>query len=114
MRKLLASALLIASLAGCAASSTPALTEDSPGWDCATMGNRICTPLDTRTGTQATAWEIWDNGGGSSKLRVDPSRPYRVDFVGASETYPHQAPAEDALAVGKDGRWYWFHLTYTD
>lgn len=24
--------------------------EDEPGWDCATMGNRICGPLTTITG----------------------------------------------------------------
>lgn len=30
------------------ADNTPAPTEDSDGWDCATQGNRICGPEATR------------------------------------------------------------------
>lgn len=32
-----------------APTSTAQLQEDDPGWDCATMGNRVCGPTATTT-----------------------------------------------------------------
>jgi hypothetical protein len=68
---------------------------------------------DTSDPTKVTAWDIWDHGGASAKMRVVTNRAYRVDFMGATDAYPQDAAAEDAVVVGKDGRWYWFRLTYT-
>lgn len=64
--------------------------------------------------TEAQAWEIFEHGGGAAKLRVDPSRPYRVEFMSATPEYPSWAGPMDAVVVGKDMRWYWFAASYTD
>lgn len=77
-------------------------------------GGTSPSPITTVDPTEAAAWEIYDNGGGSSKIRVDPTRPYRVDFVSATHDYPSWAAPDDAVVVGKDGRWFWFAVTYTD
>lgn len=136
MRKhtLTVSALLLASLTGCAAASTgvgaptptPTLTwaaphsltqalacqEDDPCWDCHTMGDLVCghpSAEDTAAG-----WAAWDYSRGAASLHVDPSRPFRVDFVGTALDYPRRLDADSAAIVGKDGRWYVFHAAYTD
>jgi hypothetical protein len=105
MRKLIASALLIASLTGCAASTLPAIPSPAPS-----VSDTVLGPDPT----EAYAWEIFDHGGGAAKLIVNPSRPYKVEFMAATLEYPSWADAKDAIIPGKDGRWYWFHATYLD
>jgi hypothetical protein len=81
--------------------------------DISTSTVHVSTSPDVSAPTTDTAWDMWDHGGASAKMRVVTNRAYRVDFMGATTDYPKDALAEDAVAVGKDGRWYWFRLTYT-
>ena len=102
MRRLIASALLLAALTGCAATSTPGYVVPA------------ASALPSPDSTEEYAWEIFDHGGGSSKLRVDPSRAYKVTFMSATPSYPSWAGPDDAVIPAKDGRWYWFAVSYTD
>ncbi len=113
--------LSILALTGCVSAAPPApapattsasvLQEDDPGWDCATMGNKVCgTPSESEN---ATAWNVWESGRGPSKLRLDPSRPYRVEYVGRYSSVPPTKDGEVAL-TGKDGDSYLFRVHYTD
>lgn len=86
------------------------LTEDDPGWDCATQGNRVCGPVTDAD--RAAGWHVWDTSDGARSLRVDPSRPYRVDYLGTSAR-PELADNEAAV-VGRDFQWHVFRATYTD
>ncbi|UOK18426.1 membrane protein [Arthrobacter phage BruhMoment] len=88
-------------------------TEDMECWDparCAEIGNRICGTA----GDAATAWLVWEQQEGERKLKVDPSRPYRVDYMASTPDYPQNMDAYDLALVGKDGRWYVFRATYLD
>ena len=96
----------------------PALTlerceEDMPCWDpadCLTIGNRVCGTADDA----GTAWKVWERENGPAKLKVDPSRPHRVDYMASTDTYPENMDTYDLALVGTDGRWYVFRATYTD
>ncbi|QWY82840.1 hypothetical protein PP641_gp100 [Arthrobacter phage SilentRX] len=87
----------------------PTLTEDAPGWDCLEMGNMICGDPDEVRAT--AAWDAWDAGDGPRKLRVDPSRPFRVEYVGYAVHSP-KLTGEDAAVPGTDGLWYVFRASY--
>lgn len=77
--------------------ATPAapIQEDEPGWDCLTMGNRVCGP---KAGDEVEAW-----------TRFDPAafptmdQPFKVEYMGTAMpgidfppseylTYPATAP----------------------
>lgn len=90
--------------------TAPAIEEDDPGWDCATMGNRICGPLTEDD--RARGWDAYDFSQGYRSLKVDPSRPYRVDYVGVSAN-PKLEEHMTAL-IGRDFQWYVFAVRYTD
>jgi hypothetical protein len=109
MRKLIAPLALAALLTGCAAATpTPA---SSVTWSAPAV---LTQALDQDAQIEAHAWEIFEHGGGASKLRVNPDRPFKVEFMAATTEYPKWADANDAIVPGKDGRWYWFHATYLD
>ena len=84
--------------------------EDSPCWDCSLMGNHICGPLTEAE--RATGWAVWDQGQGSRKLRVDPSRAFRVDYLGTA-TLPPSLDTYDLALPGRDGKWHVFRPVYT-
>lgn len=64
---------------------------------------------DTATDAECTyAWQVWDYSGGPSKLRMDPSKPFRVDYLGSTADYPRDLAEYDLALVGKDGNWYVF------
>lgn len=88
----------------------PVLMEDDPGWDCTLDGDRICGPLTDAA--RAAGWRVWDEQQGTRSLRVDPSRPYRVEYRGTSAR-PKLADNETAL-VGRDFQWHVFAAVYTD
>jgi hypothetical protein len=127
MKKLVVSALLALALtstvpacasitetAGRAAvTASPTCEEDMPCWDpadCLTIGNRVCGTADDA----GTAWKVWERENGPAKLKVDPSRPHRVDYMASTDTYPENMDTYDLALVGTDGRWYVFRATYTD
>lgn len=68
-RKVKAAALALAFVAGAGVGSLhhraapPVLQEDDPGWDCATMGNRVCGPV-TLHEDNATWWVTDGKGKG--------------------------------------------------
>lgn len=112
---------LLLPLAGC---STPvsvdrqtAITcqEDEPCWTCSPNDDRPCVNgvLVTPESEHVTAWNVWESGRGPSKLRLDPSRPFRVEYVGRSSSVP---PASEGAVTltGKDGLSYTFAVRYTD
>lgn len=87
----------------------PPCQEDEPCWNCIDMGNRICGDPD---GERATpAWEAFDTQGGARKLKVDPSRPFRVDYVGYAVETP-RLTGDQLGIVGIDGIWYIFEAGY--
>ena len=86
------------------------LMEDDPGWDCTLDGDRICGPVTEAA--RAAGWRVWDEAQGARSLRVDPSRPYRVEYRGTSAR-PSLAENETAL-VGRDFQWHVFAAVYTD
>lgn len=85
-------------------------SEDHPLWECYHDGNRVCGDPDGVHATQA--WDAWDKGEGWKSLRVDPSKGFRVDYVGTATSAPNVA--EDEAAVPAiDGKWYVFRATET-
>lgn len=80
------------------------LQEDDPGWDCNTMGNRVCGDPDQVHATEA--WKAWDAGQGWRMLRVDASRPFRVVYVGTATLSP-KVPDGSVAVPAMDG-WYVF------
>jgi hypothetical protein len=112
MNRKLAAMLLVGatalSLNACAAPalhSTPRPTvtaasvqEDDPGWDCNTMGNRICGDPQ---GTYASeAWKAWDATPEVwRKLYIDTSRPHRMEYVGYA-TEPKRVAGTVAVPMG--------------
>jgi hypothetical protein len=61
---------------------------------------------------EADAWAAWDKADGPSKLRVDPSRPFKVAYMGCSTDYPQINQYGLALPA-TDGKWYVFAAEYT-
>jgi hypothetical protein len=83
--------------------------EDEAGWDCLTMGNMVCGDPDEVRATPA--WDTFDTWGGAAKLKVDPSRPFRVEYVGYA-THSPKLTGEDLAMPGTDGYWYVFRADY--
>lgn len=98
--------------------STPVITysppvvkqEDDPTWDCYEDGNRICGDVAKVYGTEA--WAEWDKQNGAHFLRVDPSREYRVDYIGTAKSAPKLRCNE--IGLPSLNRWYVFRATYLD
>lgn len=88
--------LALTSLAGCAS----------------TTDVRPSVAHSSEAGDEAAAWAAWDKADGPRKLRVDPSRPYRVVYVGSGITYPSLTEYDLALPA-IDGKWYVFRAEYT-
>jgi hypothetical protein len=95
-------------LTSCAA---PPPQEDDPGFSCHTHGNLVCG--DAAQTHAATAWQAWDRTQGWRTLRVDPARPFRVDYVGTATAYPTLTDGEAAI-LWTDGKYYVFRANYTD
>ena len=93
--------------------TVPPCQEDEPCWDCTVHGNRICGSADLDERTKEQAWGVFDAARGAAKLVVDPSREYRVDFVGYATAHPALTDGQVAL-VGTDGRWYVFTANYSN
>jgi hypothetical protein len=85
------------------------LQEDDPGWDCNTMGNRVCgDPTNVHAGE---AWAAWDKAEGWRLLPAS-SVEDRVDYIGTSTS--DTAPIVDTLtqvAVPAREGWYVFRST---
>lgn len=98
--------------------STPVITysppvvkmEDDPTWDCYEDGNRICGDVDNVYSTEA--WGEWDSQNGGRFLRIDPSREYRVDYIGTSISPPRLRCNE--IGLPSLHYWYIFRATYMD
>lgn len=76
---------------------------------CYTEGTRLCAPTSV---TSTDGWRVWDEQDGPSKLKVDPSRAFRVNFLGTAVDYP-KLDGYDLALVGKDGKWYVFRAEPT-
>lgn len=98
--------------------STPVITytpppvkqEDDPTWDCYEDGNRVCGDVDKLYAD--AAWDQWDAQNGATFLRIDPSREYRVEYVGTAMIGPALRCNEAALP--SLNIWYIFRATYMD
>jgi hypothetical protein len=53
------------------------MTEDDPGWDCSVNGNRVCDILDA-----AKAWQAWDASDNALELG---NQSTRIEYVGKSD-----------------------------
>lgn len=73
------------------------------------MGNRICG-----ADSSVIAWETFEESGGPQGLKVDPTRPFRVDYMGSTPDYPENTDQYDLVLVGKDYQFHIFRATYTD
>lgn len=104
-------ALLATTVALTSCSAPQATEEDQPGWNCYTQGNLICGP--STDADMDAAWQAWDYSGGPSKLKVDTSRGFRVDFIGTAVDYPKGLMENDLPLVGKDTKWYVFRAVPT-
>ena len=90
--------------------------EDDPCFNCETMGDYICgdVPVGIDTTWRDQAWAAFDEAQ-ARRLKVDGTRPFRIDLVGYSIRPPKLGLDRiDQLAVEKDGRWFIFKATYTD
>lgn len=85
--------------------------EDDPCWDCHSLGNRVCGPKNDAE--RAAGWAVWDYANGAHSLKMDPSKPFRVDYVGNSIDHPRNLRENDLALVGKDGKWYVFRAVVT-
>ena len=92
---------------------TVSCEEDMPCWDpaaCAEIGNQVCG-----TATDAdVAWQVWEEQDGARQLRVDPSRPFKVQYMVSTPDAPQNMDTYDLALLGKDGRYYVFRAEYTD
>lgn len=106
----LAGGLLTGILAPSQGIGTPTPSPSVTIADCSTIEDRICAPLTDAD--RARGWDAWEFGQGTRSLKVDPSRPYRVDYVGVS-ALPSLAEGESAV-IGRDFQWHVFAVRYTD
>lgn len=86
---------------------TPAALTAS--WDCASDGNRICDVLTAEQ--EATAWQTFEDVCGVCKLKVDPSREFRVELLGYGTVHPALGMHDIALPAA-DGKWYAFRAVH--
>jgi hypothetical protein len=85
--------------------------EDDPCWDCHALGNRVCGPANDAE--KSAAWDVWEYANGAHSLKVDPSKAFRVEYVGSARDYPRNVTDNEVALVGKDGKWYVFRAAYT-
>lgn len=117
IRTLTASLLIgAAALTGCALSnSEPAAAtvvhEDDPAFDCLTDGNKVCGISAGDPDVLTDAWQEWDAQEGYRKLRVDPSRKFRVEVDAFSLEKIPQTPGSIVLAAS-DGMKFRYVVTY--
>lgn len=83
-------------------SPTVACEEDMPCW--------VCSPNDDA----CAAWDVWEKADGARQLKVDPARPFRVEFVGATDGAPENLGTYDLALPGLGEKWYVFRAAYTD
>jgi hypothetical protein len=88
------------------------LQEDDPGWDCATMGNRICADPAHVHATEA--WEAWDKVGGWRFLQADPDVENRVDYIGTATLPPNVDRSRGYGAIPAGTGWYVFRAVPVD
>jgi hypothetical protein len=86
--------------------------EDDPGWDCFTMGNRICG--DPGQVHAVDAWQAWDTAGGWTYLRVDPDVATRVEYIGIATLPPSVDTSAGYAAVPSPDGWYVFRAVPAD
>jgi hypothetical protein len=91
--------------------SVTSCEEDMPCWTCSPADDRVTGSSDEYA---CTAWQTFEEAGGAKSLKVDPSRPFRVDYMMSTDTYPENMDKYDLALVGKDFRWYVFRAFYTD
>lgn len=90
--------------------ANPPKEEDDFGWSCSEQGNKVCGDPDGRHA--GIAWRAWDKQNGGRYLKLDPSRPYRVEYVGIARHSP--TLTADEVALPSWNGWYVFRATYTD
>lgn len=96
--RLSSAALALSLLTGCAATTAPPVT-----------GQAIASPSNDA----ATAWDVWEYSNGAAKLKMDPARAFRVEYLGSATDYPQGLAGNEVALVGKDFRWYVFAAEYT-
>ena len=89
----------------------PIVMEDDPDWQCTQQGDYICGAVTDDV--QKHGWEVFDTAHAAAGLRLDPSRPYRIDFRGWAVRSP-KLQENDVAVVGTDFKWYVFRATYLD
>jgi hypothetical protein len=93
---------------------SPSVTvqEDDPGWDCLTMGNRICG--DPGQVHAVEAWQAWDQAGGWRYLLTDPNVENRVEYIGWAIHSPSVDRSAGYGAVPAPDGWYVFRAVPVD
>lgn len=87
--------------------------EDSPQWDCLTMGNRVCGADMLTEDLSRQAWDAWDAQQGWTLVQIDPTREYRVDVTAFSRDGLYQAPGT-AVIADRDGTRFQYSVSYRD
>jgi hypothetical protein len=87
-------------------SLTVALTEDDPGWNCETQGNRICGTMSAPM--QRAAWQAFDANGGAAQLLVNPHAKVSLTGYSTVDPYAHHTLTVRQLALHDSGVWYIF------
>lgn len=90
--------------------ASPSEQESDRTWDCFEDGNRVCGDPDKTYALDG--WAQWNKQNGGKYLRVDPSREYRVDYIGIAQLPPKLACNE--IALPSLTYWYVFRATYFD
>ena len=86
--------------------------EDDPGWDCNTMGNRICADPAKVHATEA--WKAWDAANGWRYLKADPNVENRVDYIGTATLPPTVDESRGYGAIPAREGWYVFRAVPVD
>ena len=95
-------------LAAPAPITTPA---QSQAWRCHDGGpNKICDTVTTDL--EDTAWRVWAAQAGAKHIRVDGSRPFKVEVIGYASVTPRLTP--DQLALTDGGVAYVYGVHYLD
>lgn len=80
--------------------------EDDPCWDCHSLGDRVCGPVNDDE--RAYAWDVWEYSNGAHSLKIDTTRGFKVVYRGSALTYPRGLGETEVALVGKDSKWYVF------
>lgn len=108
----LVAGLTLGTLAPAPAAPAPITTPaQSQAWRCHDGGpNKIC---DTVTkDLEDTAWRVWAAQAGAKHIRVDGSRPFKVEVIGYASVTPRLTP--DQLALTDGGVAYVYGVHYLD